>query len=188
MASIEHRDCERECRECGKWKHYSRFHNWRSKGSLATKFAADCLDCQQKQRNKRKNKDRALWIIKERAQDYARKYGISSKFIWVNMNWRALVAPFRGFMTPEGLCVSCGHKFDSDQDIQLEHREPVRTFPDKIDTGRIHARNIAISCASCNRRKSNIPYAEWLDREEEARISNEANPSYKQEFQLGWSF
>ena len=185
MASQIHRDCERECRRCGEWKHFSRFRSWRRQGVLSTTFAADCLDCEQKARNERKNKDRPFWILKERAQDYARKHGVSSKFIWVNMNWRSLLAPLRGFMTAEGLCVSCGHKFDSDPDIQLEHREPPRH---ETDYARMHARNIGISCGSCNRRKSNQPYSAWLDDQEEARISNQANPSHKQQIQYGWNF
>lgn len=168
------RPCERKCRTCGYWKHHSRFHNWRSKGSLATKFAADCLDCETTARNEEKNKDRALWIIKQRTQDHAKKHGLTTEFMWVNMNWRSLVPMMRAMMTEEALCTSCGHAFDSEPDIQLEHRDPPRHLK---DYARLHARNIGLACASCNGKKSKTPYAVWLDREEAARLSNEVDRS-----------
>jgi hypothetical protein len=94
--------------------------------------------------------------------------------MWVDMNWRALVPVFRAMCTPEAFCLSCGHKFDHERDIQIEHRAPPRHID---DYARIHARNIGLACASCNRGKSIAPYEEWLDREEERRLSNQADRS-----------
>lgn len=168
------RPCERKCRACGYWKHYSRFRNKSGVRSNSTKFAADCKDCETKTRNERKNEDRALWIIKLRARDHAAKHNLTFEFMWINMNWRSLVPLVRAMMTDEGLCASCGHGFDNERDIQLEHRSPPRF---RGDLARIHRRNIDFLCASCNRGKSDVDYDDWLDRQEEARLSNEADLS-----------
>lgn len=174
MTSI--RPCERQCRTCGQRKHYSRFHHWKveSKGTRAPtiRFAPDCLDCQQKRRNEQKNEDRPYAIIRRRAADHARKAGVPVDFFWINLNYRALVPIFRAMMTPEGLCTSCGHPFDNERDAQIEHREPPRHAR---DWARRHARNCDIGCTNCNRRKGPKPYAQWLDDEEETRLSNEAS-------------
>jgi hypothetical protein len=165
------RPCERKCRTCGYWKHYSRFQRKAGKRSLS-RFSPDCRDCETKARNERKNEDRPLWIIKERARDHATKHGLAFEFMWINMNWRSLVPMARAMMTEEALCTSCGHGFDNERDIQLEHRSPPRY---RGDLARVHARNIGLACASCNRGKSDAPYDDWLDQQEEARLSNEAD-------------
>ena len=171
------RPCERLCPEdkggCGQWKHYNRFHSWRRSNRSVATFAVLCRDCEQRIRNERKNEDRPLWIIKQRAKAYATKYGVVFDFLWINMNWRALVPMFRAMCSPEGLCLSCGHGFTSEPDIQLEHVEAPRHSK---DFARIHARNIALRCGSCNRGKSDTPYTEWLDQEESKRLSNETKP------------
>jgi len=114
--------------------------------------------------------------LKERARDHAAKHGLSFEFMWVNMNWRSLVTMARAMMTDEALCSSCGHGFDNERDIQIEHRNPPRF---RGDTTRIHARNIGFSCASCNRAKSNMDYDDWLEQQEGARLSNEADLTRK---------
>jgi len=167
------RPCERQCRTCGYWKHHSRFRIKAGHGSMS-RFFPDCRDCETKQRNERKNEDRALWIMKERAREHARKTGVSFDFMWMNMNWRALVPPFRAMMSKGALCLCCGHQFLNERDIQIEHNNPPRFLG---DFARLHARNISLACASCNRTKSDAPYSEWLDQQEEARLSNQANPS-----------
>jgi hypothetical protein len=177
----EPRPCERRCRSCGYWKHYSRFQRKAGQGSVS-RFSSDCNDCRTKKRNERKNEDRALWIIRERAKDHAVKYGVTFDFMWINMNWRSLVAPFRAACSDEGLCNSCGHRFDNERDIQIEHRSPPRH---RRDTARLHARNVGFYCGSCNRGKSDVSYDEWLDKQEEARLSNEAGRKSEQLVQ--WS-
>ena len=169
------RPCERQCRTCGEWKHHSRFHSRRRKTSPRVpvgkiEFDLDCFDCQQKARNERKNEDRPRAIIHARAVDHARKAGAPSGFFWTNLNYRALVPVFRAMLTDEGICASCGHPFDNERDIQIEHRAPPWH---RQDWARLHARNLDIGCTNCNRRKSNRPYEQWLDDAEEARLSNE---------------
>jgi hypothetical protein len=90
------------------------------------------------------------------------------------MGYRTLVADFRAKMSPEGLCNGCGHPFLNERDIQLEHREPPRHAQ---DWARLHAENISLACAACNRMKGHKTYVQWLDDRESARLSNEADPS-----------
>jgi hypothetical protein len=110
--------------------------------------------------------------MRERARDHAAKHGVSFDFMWINMNWRSLVPAYRAMMTDEALCTCCGHRFDNERDIQIEHNNPPRHTG---DLARLHARNISFACASCNRGKSATPYDEWLDQQEQARLSNEVD-------------
>lgn len=171
------RPCERECPKCGLWKHHSRFRSRRRRASTSIDvysivFNRLCKDCEQIERNEGKNEDRALSIIDRRAATHARIAGVPKEFFWVNLNYAALVPQMRAMMTPEGRCLSCGHEFLSERDIQIEHREPPR-FPQ--DWARKHARNLGLMCASCNDGKTNKPYSIWLDEQEGARLSNEAH-------------
>lgn len=175
------RPCERQCAPperggCGLWKHFSRFRSWTDYRNVSDSvtFSVFCRDCETKERNERKNEDRPLWILKQRTKAYATKYSVNFDFMWVNMNWQALIAFLRAMMTPEGLCTNCGHPFDNERDIQLDHNEPPRH---DNDWARLHARNISIRCGSCNRGKSDTPYAQWLDDQELARLSNQEAPS-----------
>lgn len=74
--------------------------------------------------------------------------------------------------TAEGLCLCCGHPFEHERDIQIEHREPPR-HPQ--DWARQHARNLALACQSCNNTKGRKSFAVWLDEQEDARLANEAH-------------
>ena len=78
------------------------------------------------ERNEKKNADRPLAIIEQRAKSAATKADISFEFFWMQMNYRALVPVLRAMMTSEGLCLGCGHKFLNERDIQIEHLEPPR--------------------------------------------------------------
>jgi 5-methylcytosine-specific restriction endonuclease McrA len=89
--------------------------------------------------------------------------------MWINMNWSSLVPMLRAMMTAEGRCLSCGHQFDNDRDIQIEHREPPRCGE---DWARHHARNLGLLCQPCNTTKGDRSFADWLDEQEDARISN----------------
>jgi hypothetical protein len=167
--------------QCGEWKHHSRFH---SKGLNKTgnntvarvRFSPRCRDCEQKVRNEKKNADRPLAIIQQRATTAASRAGVSREFFMTQMNYQALVPMLRAMMSPEGLCTACGHKFMNERDIQIEHAFPPRT---NNDWARLHARNLHLFCASCNRTKGAKPYEQWLDEQELARISNLNNPSGK---------
>jgi 5-methylcytosine-specific restriction endonuclease McrA len=172
MGVIEKRDCERICVTCRQPLHYSRFCKRERKtpdGSI-WQFDPECKACQQIKRNKAKNIDRPLAIIANRAASRAARLGVSRKFMWENMNWRALVPIMRAMMSPEGKCLSCGHVFLNERDIQVEHRESPRS---DIDWARHHARNIALDCQSCNGSKRDKVYTDWLDEQEEARLSND---------------
>jgi hypothetical protein len=139
-----------------------------------TRFAIKCKDCEQKFRNKKKNADRPRAIIEQRAASAATKAGASREFMWVQMNYRALVPELRALMTSEGLCKGCGHDFVNERDIQIEHIEPPRF---SNDWARLHARNLRLCCGSCNRTKSHKPFSQWLDEQEGARLSNLEQPS-----------
>jgi hypothetical protein len=168
-------------RPCGRWKHYSRFRSWKVRSGKFHKgeregtvsFAPICRDCEQKERNEKKNADRPRAIIEQRARAAASKAGKRFEFFWVEMNYQGLVPILRILMTPEGLCLNCGHKFVNERDIQIEHCEPPR-FPQ--DWARLHARNLRLFCGSCNAAKGKKPFAKWLDDEEERRLSNLAQP------------
>lgn len=176
------RPCERQCKQCHEWKHYSRFH---AKGSKKAgnstdarfRFSPICRDCEQKARNEIKNTDRPKAIIEQRARSAATKASTGFDFFWTTMNYRALVPVLRAMMTPEGLCQGCGHKFINERDIQIEHLEAPRT---EKDWARLHARNLRLGCGSCNRTKGKKLFAEWLDEQEGARLSN-ANGSKVEE-------
>ena len=168
------RPCESQCKKCGEWKHHSRFRLKSAGHSTVSRFNPYCKDCEQKERNETKNADRPKAIIEQRARSAARKAGTSLDFIWTGMNYRALVPVLRMMMTPEALCQGCGHEFLNERDIQIEHLEPPRH---EKDWARLHARNLRLSCASCNRTKSKKPFAQWLDEQEGARLSNLTVPN-----------
>lgn len=172
--SVNHRPCERLCPRCGQWLHYSRFrHRAQSTHrSVCTKFNRLCRACEQVERNEKKNDDRPLAIIETRARGYAGRLGVAFDFVWVNLNWRSLVPVYRALSGTEGLCQSCGHRFDHERDIQIEHVAPPRRAD---DWARHHARNLRFLCGSCNRGKTNKPHDRWLDDEEHARVSNDAH-------------
>ena len=79
-------------------------------------------------------------------------------------------------MTDEGLCKGCGHEFLNERDMQIEHIEPPRPQI-APDWARLHARNLRLCCGSCNRTKGQKPFAQWLDEQEGARLSNLQQPS-----------
>lgn len=171
------RPCERQCKgPCGLWKHYSRFRSYRNNpgrnstvSTSIVSFSPICRDCEQKGRNEKKNLDRPKAIIEQRAKSAASKAGVSFHFFWTQMNYRALVPVMRAMLSPESLCLCCGHKFESERDIQIEHHNPPR-YPQ--DWALLHTRNLGFACGSCNRTKGAKPNIEWLDEQEGARLSN----------------
>jgi len=85
------------------------------------------------------------------------------------MNYRSLVPLYRAACVSGAACLNCGHVFKNERDVELEHIEPARH---DRDWARLHARNLRISCGSCNRTKAQKPFVRWLDEQEEARLSN----------------
>lgn len=165
------RPCERQCRECERWKHHSRFRQWRDSrcASPSVQFSTVCRECENRLRDALKNADRPVWLIRERARRLAHRLGVDLEFVWTQLNYRALVPYMRAMLTPEGLCISCGHPFLNERDVQIEHNAPPRH---NQDWARWHARNTRLLCASSNLRKGKKPYEQWLDDEESARLSN----------------
>jgi hypothetical protein len=182
----DHRPCERQCLPeseggCGRYKHHSRFRHWKDcrNSTVSTpliRFSLICRDCEQRKRNERKNADRPLAIIKDRASAAATKAGVSFEFFWIEMNYRSLVAPMRAMMTPEALCQGCGHKFVNERDIQIEHCEPPR-HPQ--DWTLLHTRNLRFLCGSCNNTKKRKPFMQWLEEQELCRLSHKTSAVVK---------
>lgn len=173
----EPRPCERQCTRCKIFKHHSRFRQYRDPKMRVEKqvrFSTLCRDCEQKERNERKNVDRPLSILRQRAARLAVKAGVSLESFWVQMNYPAFVEPLRTQFGPRGLCVSCGHKYLNETDVQIDHIEPPQHDQ---DWARLHARNLRIVCGSCNRTKGKKPFAVWLKEQEGARLSNLAEPT-----------
>lgn len=171
-SDVDHRPCERLCGTCKQWKHHSRFRSYRDDRHSTVSaicFRPICRACEQKERNERKNENRAYALIRNRAQDHAHKAGETADFFMTQMNYLALVPVLRSSLSDEGVCLGCGHRFLNERDIQIEHIEPPRH---KQDWARLHTRNIRLFCASCNGTKSDAAFAEWLDEQEEARLSN----------------
>jgi hypothetical protein len=167
------RPCERQCKRCHQWLHHSRFRTWknfRCSTESQIRFYPICKACEQKERNELKNIDRPKSIIENRARAAAAKASIGFKFFWTAMNYRALVPEFRAMLSDEGQCLCCGHKFENERDIQIEHLAPPRF---KQDWARLHTRNLRLACTSCNKGKGITPFEDWLDNEENTRKSNE---------------
>lgn len=175
------RPCERVCHRCKESKHHSRFHSKTAGNSTIARFSPICRDCEQKARNEKKNEDRPLAVMRERARTAARKAGVSADFVWTQLNYTALVPIYRASIGPEGLCLGCGHKPLHERDVQIEHCEPPRH---RQDWARLHTRNIRLVCGSCNRTKGDKSFAVWLDEQEGARVSNLAHPTAAKFMQL----
>lgn len=180
MTIADHRPCERQCppppEGCGEYKHHSRFRQWKDRrnGTVSTehliRFGRVCRDCEQRQRNEKKNADRPKAIIEGRTRIAAAKAGVSFEFFWVQMNYQALVPLMRAMMTPDALCPCCGHRFLNERDIQIEHCDPPRSVQDWT---RLHHRNLRFICGSCNNTKGKKPFLQWLEEQELARISHQ---------------
>ena len=171
---LQPRPCERQCAKCRQWLHHSRFRSFKVRhGSVSNAsigFKAECRACEQIERNEKKNADRPKAILESRAAAWAAKLAVTKDFMWVNMNWASLLPVLRAMLQPGARCMSCGHPFVNERDVQFEHNEPPRQ---RDDWARHHARNIRIACQSCNGSHGHKPYAQWLDEQEAARISND---------------
>ena len=167
---------ERFCPQCKQSKHHSRFRSRKRDphGSMWVEFNLLCKSCEKINRIEKKNEDRATHIVEERAGAHARKAGVPKSFFLVDMNYQALTPFLRAMMGTDARCLCCGHEFEGEPDIHIEHREPPRH---RQDWARLHARNLSLACASCNGDKINKPYAVWLDEEEDERLSNERHPT-----------
>jgi 5-methylcytosine-specific restriction endonuclease McrA len=53
-------------------------------------------------------------------------------------------------------CQYCGHKFKDRSEKRIDHRDPISRG------GQHSAANLELCCASCNSRKSAMPFIEWV--------------------------
>jgi len=134
-------------------------------------YDPECKLCQQTNRVKIKHDDPAKALLIRRADHIARDNGFTRQFVLEDLNYWSKLPELRGMLTHEGLCPNCGHEYDGERDVQLDHREPPRY---RGDLARLHARNVAILCGSCNNTKRSMDYADWLDDQEQARLSANA--------------
>lgn len=104
------------------------------------------------------NADRALVIVQQLAATAAHNAGVNAEFFMTEMNYRWLVPVMRELMS-DGQCLSCGHAFLGERDIQIEHIEPPRH---KQDWARLHARNLGLFCGVCTTTRRGKPFEQWL--------------------------
>lgn len=165
----ETRNGQLYCPGCQRWKHPSRFSPAEKCNGTVTRFRPKCRTCEQSERTDRKNEDRALALVKQRAQTRAQAAGVALEFFMDDLNWSALVPIVDLYLNDDrAVCINCGHRPINERDTQLEHRAAPRAAR---DFARHHARNIAVLCGSCNAGKQDKGYADWLDDQEEARLS-----------------
>ena len=130
-----------------------------------------CKACEQIERDKKKNADRAKAIIEARAAQRAReKEGGTKKDLLEKFNWEDLIPMMREYLKPGARCPRCRHAFRNERDIQIEHIFPPRG---RDDWSREHRTNLMFLCQSCNSAKGNKPPDQWLDESEATRLSNE---------------
>lgn len=160
------------CPRCERWLHPSRFRPDKTResrhGTVAT-FHTKCRACEQSERTDRKNENRAAVLVRQRAQVRAQAAGVPLEFFMDDLNWSALIPIVDLYLNDDrAICLNCGHRPLNERDTQLEHRAAPRSLR---DFARHHARNIAVLCGSCNAGKHDKGYADWLDEQEDARLS-----------------
>lgn len=157
------------CPGCKTWLHYSRFSPYRKNhhGTVVT-FHSQCRTCEQSERDDRKNESRALVKIISSARSHARDWNVTTDELVYDLGWSELEDWVEAAIDGRAKCINCLHPFRGPDDVQIDIRDPVRG---RDDRARMHVRNVGPLCRSCNNRKSGKPYSEWLDEEEQARIS-----------------
>jgi hypothetical protein len=137
-------------------------------------FDPDCKACQEHRRTVAKAIDPARALVERRAQSAAIEAGVTKEFFLDRLGYRALI-PFVRLVHPltrppePGTCLDCEpahHLFRDENDLTFEHREPPRHAQ---DWARRHARNICVVDRSCNSKKRDKPYAQYLEDCESAR-------------------
>ena len=83
---------------------------------------------------------------------------MSVDFFWEDMNYKALVAAFRG--TLRSGCRGCGVAFRTEADVCLIHLVPPRHAQ---DWARLHACNVGLFCGACAQEVATQTYGAWLD-------------------------
>lgn len=157
------------CPGCRAWLHYSKFSPKRQTDhGTVVQFHARCRHCEQSERDDQKNESRALVKIKASARTHSREWNVTADELLIDLGWAELEDWVEACIQGQAKCINCLHPFTGPDDVQIDIRDPVQ-HPD--DTARMHVRNVGPLCRSCNNRKSNKPYTQWLDEEEDARRS-----------------
>lgn len=163
----EVRNGQLHCPGCERWLHPSRFRPKEKGHGTVPRFESKCRACEQSERTDRKNIDRALHLVRQRASVRAQAASVPTEFFMDDLNWVALVPIVQAYLDGAP-CRNCGHPPLNERDVHLEHAEPPRGAR---DFARHHARNIPVLCGSCNAGKHDKAYADWLDEQEDARLS-----------------
>lgn len=163
------RNGQLHCPGCDLWLHSSRFVGRKRETPSGTgwEYNKRCRACEQSERTDRKNENRALALVRQRASVRAQAAGVPLEFFMDDLNWSALVPLVQAYLDGAP-CRNCGHPALNERDVHLDHAEPPRHVR---DFARHHARNIPVLCGSCNGSKRDKPYAAWLDDQEDARRS-----------------
>jgi hypothetical protein len=150
-------------------EHWHRWTEKTSNGSVA-RYAPVCQACEIHDRTEAKGQDPARAKVERAAEKvvgevnkFYRTIGseerISKDFVMRRLHYNHLIEPMRFALTSNHCWSSCGEPYKNERDIQLEHREPPRS---PTDWERMDARNIDVKCGTCNNKKDNMPYAQWL--------------------------
>lgn len=157
------------CPGCNTWLHYSRFSPKRQTDhGTVVQFHPKCRVCEQSERDDQKNESRALAKIQASARSHARYWDVTADQLVYDLGWVKLESWVEAALDGQIECINCLHPFRGPDDVQIDIRHPVRN---PQDTARMHVRNVGPLCKSCNIRKGNKGYSEWLDEEEDARQS-----------------
>lgn len=168
------------CRGHKQWHHHSRF-NRRKRGvnpeGPIWDYDPSCRLWQQTQRVAEKHEDEARNIVENRARQIVRDANkmpgekITLAFVMHGLNYESLIPLVRAHLAwrEECTCPNCASQYD--KPVELDHRAPPRHAR---DWARLHARNIGPLDRECNTSKGNMPYEEWLDREEQHRLDAQA--------------
>lgn len=175
----EWRDDQIYCVGCEAWHHHSRFKRRQRKTphGYVWEYDGECKLYQQTKRVEQKNADPARAIVEKRASEIVRKANkvpgepkITLEFVMADLNYQSLVPMVRAFQAwpAECFCPNCGSPYNQMSTFHYDHREPPR---DPRDWARLHARNIGPLDRECNCSKGDMAYGEWLDLEEDKRLS-----------------
>jgi hypothetical protein len=181
----EWREDQLFCAGHGEWHHHVRF-NRRKRCSdenpdvFVWEYDRDCKLYLQTIRVERKNEDQARSIVEKRAQDIVREANrtpgpkITLAFVMGALNYKSLIPMVRAFLLwpDECFCPNCGSTYNQISTFHFDHREPPRH---PRDWARLHARNIGPLDRECNCAKGDMLHAQWLDLEEDKRLSAEAH-------------
>jgi hypothetical protein len=182
----EWREDQLFCARHGEWHHHVRFNRRKryddheNPNEYVWEYDRDCKLYLQTCRVEKKNEDQARAIVERRASEVVREANrvsgpkITLAFVMGALNYRSLIPLVRAYLLwpEECFCPNCASTYNQLSTFHFDHREPPRH---PRDWARLHARNIGPLDRECNCAKGDMPYPEWLDLEEDKRLSAEAH-------------